>query len=163
VASDGNPSTQLQRFPRVQDCVSDGRLVTCAKASAGKRDGSSGTKIRHACLTWAFSEAAVLFLRDHQAGQQSLTRWEKDHGQGNALTVLAQQLARAVYDMLTRHTAFERQKLLQSEGSGAREPAASLDAQGLSLSQALCTVHCVNERQGGPRPCALSSGPLIFQ
>jgi transposase len=51
----------LQHFPRVQDFVSYGRLVTCAKASAGKRDGTSGSKIGHAYLTWAFSEAAVLF------------------------------------------------------------------------------------------------------
>jgi transposase len=37
-----------QRFPRVQDCVSYCRLVTCAKASAGKRYGTSGTKIGNA-------------------------------------------------------------------------------------------------------------------
>ncbi len=49
----------ITRFPRVQDFVSSGRLVTCAKASAGNRDGPSGTKIGHAYLTWAFSEAAV--------------------------------------------------------------------------------------------------------
>jgi transposase len=30
----------LTRFPRVQDCVSSWRLVTCAKESAGKRDGT---------------------------------------------------------------------------------------------------------------------------
>ena len=51
---------------------------------------------------WAFSEAAVLFLRDNPAGQKYLTRLEKKHGQGKALTVLAQKLARAVYDMLKR-------------------------------------------------------------
>jgi len=51
----------IHRFPRVQDFVSYCRLVTCAKASAGKRDGTSGSKIGHAYLTWAFSEAAVLF------------------------------------------------------------------------------------------------------
>jgi transposase len=48
-----------QRFPRVQAVVSDCRLVKCPKASAGKRDGTSGTKIGHASLTWACSEAAV--------------------------------------------------------------------------------------------------------
>jgi transposase len=51
----------LQRFSRVQDFVSYGRLVKCAKESAGKRDGTSGSKMGHASLTWAFSEAAVLF------------------------------------------------------------------------------------------------------
>ena len=78
-----------QRCPRGQDCVSSCRLVTCAKASAGKRYGTAGTKIGHASLTWAFSEAAVLLLRHHVPGQQSLARLEKKHGQGPALTILA--------------------------------------------------------------------------
>jgi transposase len=103
----------IQRFPRVQDCVSSCRLVACARESAGKRDGSSGTTMGHASLKWAFSEAAVLLLRDHPAGQKSLTRLGKKHGQGTALTVLAQKLACAVYDMLTRHKAFDRQQFLQ--------------------------------------------------
>jgi hypothetical protein len=79
----------LQRFPCVQEFVSSCRLVTCAKASAGKRDGTSGRKMGHAYLTWAFSEAAVLFLRANPAGQTYLTRLEKTHGTGQALTVLA--------------------------------------------------------------------------
>jgi len=96
----------LQRFPRVQDVVSYCRLITCAKESAGKRDGPSGSKIGKAYLTWAFSEAAVLVLRANPAGQKYLARVEKKHGKGKALTVLAHKLARAVYDMLQRHTAF---------------------------------------------------------
>lgn len=64
----------LARFPRVQDFVSSCRLVTCAKESAGKRYGTSGTKIGNAYLTWAFSEAAVLFLRHTPAGHKSLAR-----------------------------------------------------------------------------------------
>jgi hypothetical protein len=83
----------------VQDCLASCRLVTCAKASAGKRYGTTGAKMGNAYLTWAFSAAAVLVLRDHPAGQKSLTRLENKHGQGQALTLLAQQLGRAVYDM----------------------------------------------------------------
>jgi transposase len=97
----------IARFPRVQDFVSYCRLVKCAKESAGKRYGTSGTKIGNAYLKWAFSEAAVLFLRDNPAGQKYLARLEKKHGQGKALTVLAQKLARAVYYMLTRDTVFD--------------------------------------------------------
>ena len=37
---------------------------------------------------------------------------EKKHGKGKALTVLAHKLARAVYYMLKRHTAFEMRKFL---------------------------------------------------
>ena len=104
----------IQRFPRVQDVVSYCRLVTCAKASAGKRDGTSGTKIGHAYLQWAFSEAAVLFLRANPAGQKDLGRLEKQHGKGKALTVLAHKRARAVYDMLKRDTAFAMHTFLTS-------------------------------------------------
>jgi transposase len=95
----------IQRFPRVQDFVS---------YSAGKRYGTSGTKIGNAYLKWAFSEAAVLFLRNNPQGQKYLTRLEKKHGKGKALTVLAHKLARAVYYMLQRKTAFDMQHFLQS-------------------------------------------------
>ncbi len=59
----------LDRFPRVQAFASSCRLVTCAKESNGTRSGTSGATMGHAHLTWAFSEAAVFFLRDHPAGQ----------------------------------------------------------------------------------------------
>lgn len=103
----------VARFPRVQDFVSYCRLVKCAKESAGKRHGTSGTKIGNAYLKWAFSEAAVLFLRNNAAGQKYLARLENKHGQGKALTVLAHKLARAVYYMLQRTTAFDLEKFLQ--------------------------------------------------
>jgi len=114
----------IARFPRVQDFVSYGRLVKCAQESAGKRSGTSGTKIGNAYLKWAFSEAAVLFLRHNPAGQKYLARFEKKHGKGKALTVLAHKLARAVYDMLKRGTAFAMDQFLHGSGSGAGEPAA---------------------------------------
>jgi transposase len=102
----------ITRFPRVQDFVSYCRLVKCAKESAGKRYGISGAKIGNSYLKWAFSEAAVLFLRNNPAGQKYLARLEKKHGQGKALTVLAHKLARAVYYMLKRDIAFDMHKFL---------------------------------------------------
>jgi transposase len=104
----------IHRFPRVQEFASYCRLVKCAKESAGKRYGTGGTKIGNAYLKWAFSEAAVLFLRDNPPGQTYLTRLEKQHGKGKALTVLAHHLARTVYYMLKRHTVFEMNKFLNS-------------------------------------------------
>jgi transposase len=104
----------IHRFPRVQEFVSYCRLVTWARESAGKRYGSSGTKIGNAYLTWAFSEAAVLFLRGNPAGQKYLARLEKKHSQGKALTVFVHKLARAVYYMLQRQTAFDIRTFLQA-------------------------------------------------
>jgi transposase len=102
----------IARFPRVQDFVSYCRLVKCAKESAGKRSGTSGAKIGHAYLTWAFSEAAVLFLRNNPMGQKYLARLENKHGKGKALTILAHKLARAIYYILKRDTVFDMQKSL---------------------------------------------------
>jgi hypothetical protein len=49
----------LHRAPRVQAVVSSGRRVNGANASAGTRDGPSGTKIGKASRTGALSAAAV--------------------------------------------------------------------------------------------------------
>jgi transposase len=95
----------IARFPRVQDFASYCRLVKCARASAGKRSGTAGSTSGHAPLTWAFSAAAVLFLRANPAAQPLLARFAKKHSTGTALTILAHQLARAVYAMLQRQTA----------------------------------------------------------
>ena len=92
-------SQDLQRFSRMHDRVSDGRLVIGAQASAGKRDGPSGSKRGNASLPRAFSAAAVRFGRAKPAGQKSLTRWEHTHGQGKAWPVLAHHVARAAYDL----------------------------------------------------------------
>jgi hypothetical protein len=55
----------------------------------------------------------VLFLRNNPAGQKYLARLERRHGKGKALTVLAHQLARAVYDLVKRETAFDIDKFFK--------------------------------------------------
>jgi hypothetical protein len=75
---------QTAKAHEAQTFVSSGRLVKGAKESAGKRYGTSGTKIGNAYLTWAFSEAAVLFLRNNPTGQKSLARLERQPGKGKA-------------------------------------------------------------------------------
>jgi len=97
----------MDRFPRVQEFVSSGRLVKSAKESAGKRLGTSGQNIGNAHLKWAFSEAAALSLRHNPAGQKRLTRVEHKHGKGTALTILAHRLARAVYARRNHQTALD--------------------------------------------------------
>jgi hypothetical protein len=102
----------IARFPRGQEVVSDGRLVTCAKASAGKRLGTSGHQIGQAPLTWACPEAAVLVLRHNPTGRQYLARLANTHDKGKALTILAHTLARAVYDRRKRPPALDLDKFL---------------------------------------------------
>jgi transposase len=113
---------QLERFPSVQDFASYCRLVTGAKESGGTRLGTSGKKIGHAHLTWAFSEAAALLLRTNEPGQTYRARLEKKPDQGKALTILAPKLARAVYSMLKRKTAFDLDLCRRTSGSRAGEP-----------------------------------------
>ena len=125
---------ESQRFPRVQDFVSYCRLVQCANASAGQRYGTAGATIGHAYRTWAFAEAAVRFLRANPAGHTDLGRLEKQHGQGQALPVLAHKRARAVSDMWPRHPAFDLHKFLTGERSGAGEPGASRATDGIRLA-----------------------------
>lgn len=46
-------------------------------------------------------------MRENPAAQQFLARLEHKHSKGQALTILAHKLARAVYYMLQRQTAFD--------------------------------------------------------
>ena len=102
----------IRRFPTVQDFASYARLVKCTKESAGKRTGTSGTKIGNAHLKWAFSEAAVLFLRQNPTAQAWLKRTASKHGKPKALSILAHRLGRIVYYLLLRDEAFDMQRFM---------------------------------------------------
>jgi transposase len=102
----------ISRFPRVQDFVSYRRLVQWAKESTGKRFGTSGKKIGHVHLRWAFAEAAVLFIRQSQPGKAYFAALEHKPGKAKALTVLAHKLGRAVYYMLAREHAFDLKRFV---------------------------------------------------
>jgi len=102
----------IARFKSVQDFVSYARLVKCQKGSAGKVLGTSGAKIGNAHLKWAFSEAAVLFLRKNPRGQKHINRLRARHGKGKALSILAARLGRASYFMLRRRSAFDLDRFM---------------------------------------------------
>ena len=99
----------ITRFDRVQEFASYARLITCTKESGGKKLGTGGAKMGNVHLKWAFSEAAVLFLR-HADGKKIVARLEKKHGKGKALSILAHKIGRAVYYMLARGTVFSMEK-----------------------------------------------------
>src|SRR3989442_559940 len=79
------------------------------------------------------------------AVQKLLARYEKKHGKGKALTILAHKLARAVYDMWQRQTAFALDTFLHGEGRGIGELNPELDSHGMPvLRHARYGVHhCV--------------------
>lgn len=104
----------LDRFSRVQELVSYARLVKCARESNGKKSGYSGKKIGNAHLKWAFSEAAVLFLKGNEPAQRYREKLANKHGKSKSLTILAHKLARAVYYMLKNKTAFDQEKFLRT-------------------------------------------------
>jgi transposase len=97
----------VARFDRVQEFASYARLVKCAKESAGRKHGTSGAKMGNVHLKWAFSEAAVLFVRHNEPGKKLLAKLEKRVGKGKALRILAHKLGRAAYYILLRGKAFE--------------------------------------------------------
>jgi transposase len=99
----------INRFATVQDFASYARLVKCKSESGGKTYGTSGSKIGNAHLKWAFSEAAVIFLRDNPPAKKYVEKLARRHNKGKALSILAHKLGRAVYYILKRKEPFNAQ------------------------------------------------------
>jgi hypothetical protein len=96
----------INRFRTVQDFASYSRLIKCKAESAGKSYGTSGAKIGNAHLKWAFSEAAVLFLRGNTKAKKYIDKISERHGKGKSLSILAHKIGRSVYFMLKRKQVF---------------------------------------------------------
>ncbi|MBT5825462.1 MAG: IS110 family transposase [Gammaproteobacteria bacterium] len=103
----------ITRFDSVQKFASYSRLVKCKAESAGKSYGTQGNKIGNAHLKWAFSEAAVLFLRGNKKAQNYLLKLQKRMSKAKALSALAHKLGRCVYFMLKNNTVFDESKFLK--------------------------------------------------
>ena len=100
----------ISRFNRVQQFASYARLVKGQKSSAGKYLGSQGGKMGNAHLKWAFSEAAILFLRESERAKKYVARLESKYGKKKALSILTAKLGRAVYFVLRRREEFEEDR-----------------------------------------------------
>jgi hypothetical protein len=72
-------------------------------------------KIGNAHLKWAFSEAAVLFLKDHQAAKDWHDKLVGQYGKATALSIMAQKLGRTVYFMLKRKEPFDSKRFFAQE------------------------------------------------
>ena len=84
--------------------------MKCSHESAGKKKGTGGGKIGNVHLKWAFSEAALLFMRYNSAAKTMVENLAKIHGKGKAISILSHKLARAIYYMLKNNQQFERDK-----------------------------------------------------
>jgi len=78
-------------------------------------------KIGNAHLKWAFSEAAVLFLRNNEPAKRLQQRLLSKYGKAKALSLIAQKLGRTAYYMLKRKEPFIATRFFKD---GVREPAA---------------------------------------
>lgn len=100
----------IGRFPRVQDFASYARLIKPTKESAGKRAGKSNKKIGNAHLKWAFSEAAILMMRERDEAKKFVQRKQSKHGKAKAIAILSHKIGRAVYYMLKHQNPFDPNK-----------------------------------------------------
>ena len=80
----------------------------------GRRADHRSPKIGNAHLKWAFSEAAVLFLKDHKPAKDYHHKLVSRYGKSKALSIITQKLGRAVYFMLKRKEVFDPEKLFSS-------------------------------------------------
>lgn len=101
----------IHRFPSVQHFCSYARLVKPQKTSAGKTTGGGGAKIGNQHLKWAFSEAAVLFIRNHDDGKRYYERLQKRFSKAKAISIIAHKLGRCVYFILLRQKAWDAETL----------------------------------------------------
>lgn len=110
----------INRFPTVGNFVSYARLVKCSHESAGKRMKGGNNKIGNSHLKWAFSEAAVLFLRGNEPAKKLQQRLANKYGKAKALSLIAQKIGRTVYFMLKRKEPFEAKRFF---GDSVLKPA----------------------------------------
>ena len=103
----------ILRFESVQKFASYARLVKCKAESAGKSYGTQGNKIGNAHLKWAFSEAAVLYLRGNKKAQKYLQKVQKRMTKAKAIFVLAHKLGRCVYFMMKNEKVFDESQFLK--------------------------------------------------
>jgi transposase len=75
---------QIRRFRSAGEFLSYARLISGRGSSAGKPKGVMGRKIGNAHLKWAFSEAAVLMIRESDQAKRFVERLERKHGKPHA-------------------------------------------------------------------------------
>jgi len=104
----------VDRFENIGQFVSYARLVSCAKESAGKKQGTGGRKIGNAHLKWAFSEAAALMIRSSPEAKAFMEKMTRQRGKARAVALVAAKIGRAVYWMTKRQRPFDARRFWKS-------------------------------------------------
>jgi transposase len=102
----------ITRFTTVQKFASYARLIKPKRESAGKISYGSNKKIGNAYLKWAFSEAAILLLRDSEKVKEYHSILKNKHGKAKALAILSHRLGRTTYYILKNKKAFDMNKFI---------------------------------------------------
>jgi transposase len=100
----------IERFPKVGNFISYSRLVKCAHESAGKRSKGGHNKIGNAHLKWAFSEAAVLLIRERDEAKRLHQSLSAKYGRAKSLSIIAQKLGRLVFHILKYRMPFDEKR-----------------------------------------------------
>lgn len=138
----------IGRFKRVQEFLSYSRLVKCPRESGGKKYPGKNAKIGNVYLKWAFSEAAVLFLKGNEHIEKKHNRRVSKYGKARALSILARDLGTAVYFMLKRREPFDMKKFL---GAGDASSTPNRTNQGKTSAPAAktkCIAECPSVAAG---------------
>ena len=90
-------------------------MIRPKKPSAGKGDGTGNGRIGHSYVTWAFSEAVILFVREPREVQPYIRRLERKYGTDKAKGLVAHRLGRTVYDMWKTHQVCDIKKFVNQE------------------------------------------------
>jgi transposase len=102
----------VNRFENIGQFASYARLVSCAKESAGKKQGSGGRKIGNAHLKWAFSEA--LMIRSSPEAKAFMEKMTRQRGKARAVALVAAKIGRVVYWMMKRKQPFDARQFWKS-------------------------------------------------
>jgi len=102
----------IDRFDSVQKFASYACLIKCKAESAGKNYGTQGNKIGNGHLKAAFSQIAVLYLRNNLNATKYFKGLKKRMSQAKAMSLLAHKLGRCVYYMLKKKSVFDETRLL---------------------------------------------------
>jgi transposase len=97
----------IRRFADAKHYCSYCRLVPGAKDSGGKHAHRSGSKDGNKYLKYAFTETAIKAMMYYPEIKQFAQRIEERSGKAIARTVVAKELAKIVYYVLTRNQEFK--------------------------------------------------------